>query len=110
MGFRSYWHHSKGNHRPYTCEEIISIIFSQNVSYCGSDANFCIENVSKHHADCKISCTGLHAVVWYLENDPDKQKFDQKLVQMTSEYHQYLNNYAENLVYNSSSESLSKFF
>ena len=66
--------------------------------------------MSKRHPDCKISCTGLYAVVWYLDDDPEKEKYGQKFVQMTSEYHEYLNNYAENLFYNSSSKNLSKVF
>lgn len=85
---------------------------SQNVSFCGPDADFCIENVGKHPPDCRISCTGLYAVVWYPDNDndPKRGRYGQKFVQMTSEYHQYLNNYAENLVYNSTSGSLSETF
>ena len=85
----------------------------QNTSFCDPNANSCIESVSKRHSDCKISCSGLYAVVWYLgdeqnENDFKKGKSGQKFARMTSAYHRYLNNYAENLVYNSSSEDLSE--
>ena len=101
----------KGN--PPFCETKSEIF--QNVTFCSPNANSCVRNVNKRHPDCKISCTGLYAVVWYLgddltdsSNDPMKKKSGQKFVRMTSEYHRYLNNYAENLVYASSSESLSK--
>ena len=60
-----------------------------------------------------MSCSGLYAVVWYLgdeqeDNEFKKGKSGQKLDRMTSAYHRYLNNYAENLVFNSSSEDLSE--
>ena len=81
----------------------------QNTSFCDPNANSCIERVSKRHSDCKISCSGLYAVVWYLGDEQSDSEFKkgksgQKLARMTSAYHRYLNNYAENLVYNSSSE------
>ena len=82
---------------------------SQNASFCSQDADFCIENVRKRQSDCKISCDGLYSVVWYQGIDHNME-YGQKFTQMTSEYHRYLNNYAENLVYNSSSGSLSKNF
>ena len=77
------------------------------MSFCSPDANACIQKISKGHSDCRISCTGLYAVVWYQVddgNDPMKKKF----AWMTSEYHRYLNDYANNLLYNSSSKSLSR--
>ena len=84
----------------------------QNTSSCtGPIANSCIESVSKRHTDCKISCIGLYAVVWYLEtNKDDNENSGQKFARMTSAYHRYLNNYAGNLVYNSSSKDLSENF
>ena len=82
----------------------------QNKSFCGPNVNSCIERVSKRHSDCKISCTGLYAVVWYKKIDEElkKGKSGEKFAKITSAYHQYLNKYAENLVYNSSSGDLSK--
>ena len=77
------------------------------MSFCSPDADACIEKISKRHGDCQISCTGLYAVVWHQaddSNDPMKKKF----AWMTSEYHRYLNDYANNLLYNSSSKSLSR--
>ena len=84
----------------------------QNTSFCDRNAISCIERVSKRHSDCKISCSGLYAVVWYLSDEQTDKEFKkgksgQKFARMTSAYHRYLNNYAENLVFNSSSEDLS---
>ena len=82
----------------------------QNTSFCNPNANSCTERVSERHSNCKISCSGLYAVVWYLgdEQNDKEGKSGQKLAQMTSAYHRYLNNYAENIVFNSSSEDLSE--
>ena len=77
------------------------------MSFCSPDANACIEKISKRHGDCQISCTGLYAVVWYQADDSD-DPMKKKFAWMTSEYHRYLNDYANNLLYNSSSKSLSR--
>ena len=77
------------------------------MSFCSPDADACIEKISKRHSDCRISCTGLYAVVWYQANDSD-DPMKKKFAWMKSEYHRYLNDYANNLLYNSSSKSLSR--
>ena len=82
------------------------------MSFCSLNANACIQQISKSHADCKISCTGIYAVVWYKGDEQTDKSNDPilkgKFAWMTSEYHRYLNHYANNLLYNSSSKSLSR--
>ena len=58
-------------------------------------------------SDCKVSCTGLYADVNYV-NDTRKDMYWQKFAKMTENYQRYLNNFAENLIYNSSSKNLSE--
>ena len=54
-----------------------------------------------------MSCKGLHAVVWHLDDIKDEdESFRRKFREMEEEYKGYLNNYADNLEYNSSIESL----
>ena len=57
-----------------------------------------------HTSDCRVSCTGLYSVVNFFKD----ANYGLKFSNMTENYQRYLNNYAENLIYNSSSRNLSK--
>ena len=75
-------------------------------NYCSPAAFACIDNIKDRTSDCRVSCTGLHAVVSYVF-DTDEVSYWKKFGDMSYEYKRYLNNYAENLEFDSSSESLS---
>ena len=55
--------------------------------------------------DCKVSCTGLYADMWYKDDAPTESKkndFDtkgnkQKIFSLTKSYNDYKSNYARNL-------------
>ena len=76
-------------------------------NFCSPAALSCVVNIETAKDGCRPSCTGLHAVVWHM-NSINDEGFWQKVGEMEEEYNGYLNSYAENLVYNSSSETLSK--
>ena len=62
-----------------------------------------IDLVSPH---CRDSCLGLYADV-HVSNDTGKDTYWQKFANMTENYQRYLNDYADNLIYNSSTRNLS---
>ena len=76
-------------------------------NYCGPESAGCIENIDLHSPQCRDSCLGLYADVNY-SNDTGKDTNWKKFANMTENYHRYLNDYAENLIYNSSTKNLSK--
>ena len=78
-------------------------------NFCSPADLSCVDNIEPPDDDeeCRTSCTGLHAVVWHLNGTKD-QEFWQKFREMEEEYKGYLNNYAENVEYSSSSKTLSK--
>ena len=73
-------------------------------NFCSPSALSCVDNFETTDDDCRPTCTGLHAVVWHLNNTKNEE-FWQKFEEMEEEYKGYLNSYAENLEYNSSSLS-----
>ena len=80
-------------------------------NFCSPAELACVDNIfdeTTDDDDCRTSCTGLHAVVWHLNNTTKDEQFWKKFGQMEEEYKRYLNNYADNLEYNSSSETLSE--
>ena len=80
-------------------------------NFCSPSALSCVDNIETSDEDCRPSCTGLHAVVWHLEDIKDEDgRFMQKFREMEEEYKGYLNNYADNLEYNSSIETLGKIY
>ena len=76
-------------------------------NYCGPHSATCLEEIELHTSDCRVSCTGLYSDVNFY-NDANKENYQLKFSNMTVNYQRYLNNYAENLIYNSSSRNLSK--
>ena len=75
-------------------------------NYCSPESAGCIENIDLVSPQCRVSCTGLYADVNYY-NGTRKDTYWQKFANMTENYHRYLNDYAENLIYNSSTRNLS---
>ena len=82
---------------------------NQAGNFCSPSDHSCVDNIKTSDADgdCRQSCTGLHAVVWH-SNNSKNEEFLQKFEEMEEKYKVYLNSYAENVEYNSSSETLSK--
>ena len=76
-------------------------------TFCSPTGLSCVNNMEASDEDCRPSCTGLHAVVLHTNNTKD-EGFWQKFGDMEEEYKGYLNNYAENLEYYSSSDNLSE--
>ena len=80
---------------------------AQGTDYCTPNATSCISNVTNLYPQCQVSCTGLYADVQYVQ-DTKEDIYWQKFEKMTKKFHEYLNSYAENIFYNSSSSTLSK--
>ena len=78
------------------------------INYCSPAMAPCIDNIKDRSSDCRVSCTGLHAVVWYTLSNQD-DSFWQKFKDLSDEYKRFLNNYAENLQFDSSSKNLSNY-
>ena len=76
-------------------------------NFCSPVALPCVDNIETDNYGCRSSCTGLHAVVWHMDKTKNDE-FWQKFGEMEEEYKGYLNSYAENSVYDSSSKTLSK--
>ena len=74
---------------------------------CSPTALSCVSTIETTTNHCQKSCTGLHAVVWHMDNTKD-DNFWQSFGMMEMEYTRYLNNYAENSMYNSSAKTLGK--
>ena len=85
--------------------------FSQDSKVCTEDLLDCYwKQVKKDHG-CTVGCQGVYADIWYKsENNEDKTFLDiENFEELQMEYQKFKQNYAKNLLFNSSRVNYSEY-